>query len=81
MTLKYVIIYLLVKEVKNSRSNWYQDVDNAPSMYYYQVPIEVEKEARELQAIRKKHQGDDTFSFWKCDYYKRQVRVADHPNY
>lgn len=68
-------------KVKNSHSNWYQDVDNAPSMYYYQVPIEVEKEARELQAIRKKHQNDDTFSFWKCDYYKREVRVADHSNY
>ena len=50
-------------------------------MYYYQVPIEVEKEARELQAIRRKHQNDDTFSFWKCDYYKREVRVADHSNY
>lgn len=68
-------------KVKTSHSNWYQDVDNAPSMYYYQVPVEVEAQARELQAIRKKHQGDDTFSFWKCDYYKRQVRVADHPNY
>ena len=68
-------------KVKNSHSNWYQDVDNAPSMYYYQVPIEVEKEARELQAIRKKHQNDDTFSFWKCDYYKREVRVAGHSNY
>lgn len=68
-------------KVKNSHSNWYQDVDNAPSMYYYQVPVEVEKEARELQAIRKKHQDDDTFSFWKCNYYKREVRVADHPNY
>ena len=66
-------------KVKNSHSNWYQDVDNAPSMYYYQVPVE--KEARELQAIRKKHQDDDTFSFWKCDYYKREVRVADHSNY
>lgn len=68
-------------KVKNSHSNWYQDVDNAPSMYYYQVPVEVEAQARELQAIRKKHQNDDTFSFWKCDYYKREVRVADHSNY
>lgn len=68
-------------KVKTSHSNWYQDVDNAPSMYYYQVPIEVETQARELQAIRRKHQGDDTFSFWKCDYYKREVRVADHSNY
>ena len=68
-------------KVKNSHSNWYQDVDNAPSMYYYQVPVEVEKEARELQAIRRKHQGDNTFRFWECDYRKREVRVADHSNY
>lgn len=68
-------------KVKTSHSNWYQGVDNAPSTYYYQVPVEVEAQARELQAIRRKHQGDDTFSFWKCDYYKREVRVADHPNY
>ena len=68
-------------KVKNSHSNWYQDVDNAPSMYYYQVPVEVEAQVRELQAIRRKHQNDDTFSFWKCDYYKREIRVADHPNY
>lgn len=68
-------------KVKTSHSNWYQDVDNAPSMYYYQVPVEVEAQVRELQAIRRKHQNDDTFSFWKCDYYKREIRVADHPNY
>ena len=70
-------------KVKSSHSNWYDndDVFNAPSTYYYQVPVEVEAQARELQSIRRKHQGDDTFSFWKCDYYKRQVRVADHPNY
>lgn len=69
-------------KVKTSHSNWYSndDVFNAPSTYYYQVPVEVEKQAKELQAIRKKHQGDDTFSFWKCDYYKREVRVADHSN-
>ena len=69
-------------KVKTSHSNWYDndDVFNAPSTYHYQVPVEVEQEARELQAIRRKHQGDDTFSFWKCDYYKREVRVADHPN-
>ena len=70
-------------KVKTSHSKWYSndDVFNAPSTYYYQVPVEVAEQAKELQAIRKKHQGDDTFSFWKCDYYKRQVRVADHPNY
>lgn len=70
-------------KVKTSHSNWYsnEDVFNAPSTYYYQVPVEVAEQAKELQAIRKKHQNDDTFSFWKCDYYKREVRVADHPNY
>ena len=69
-------------KVKASHSSWYSndDVFNAPSTYYYQVPVEVEKEAKELQEIRRRHQNDDTFSFWKCDYYKRQVRVADHPN-
>ena len=69
-------------KVKTSHSNWYDndDVFNAPSTYYYQVPVEVEQEARELQAIRRKHQGDNTFRFWECDYRKREVRVADHPN-
>lgn len=69
-------------KVKTSHSNWYDndDVFNAPSTYYYQVPVEVEQEARELQAIRRKHQGDNTFRFWECNYYKREVRVADHPN-
>lgn len=70
-------------KVKTSHSNWYDndDVFNAPSTYHYQVPVEVEKEARELQAIRRKHQGDNTFRFWECDYLKREVRVADHSNY
>ena len=70
-------------KIKTSHSNWYDndDVFNAPSTYHYQLPIEVEKEARELQAIRRKHQGDNTFRFWECDYRKREVRVADHSNY
>lgn len=70
-------------KVKTSHSNWYSndDVFNAPSIYYYQVPVEVAEQAKELQAIRKKHQGDNSFSFYKCDYMKRKVRVADHPNY
>lgn len=70
-------------KVKTSHSNWYDNdnVFNAPSTYHYQVPVEVEKEARELQAIRRKHQGDNTFRFWECDYRKREVRVADHSNY
>lgn len=68
-------------KVKTSHSSWYQYVDNAPSTYYYQVPAEVVEQAKELQSIRKKHQGDNSFSFYKCDYMKRKVRVADHPNY
>lgn len=70
-------------KVKTSHSNWYSndDVFNAPSTYYYQVPAEVAEQAKELQSIRKKHQGDNSFSFYKCDYMKRKVRVADHSNY
>ena len=45
---------------------------------YYQVPACVEKEANELQKIRRKHQNDNTFNFWITDYPKRVVREADH---
>ena len=69
-------------KIKTSHSGWCYDdgVLNSLSTYYYQVPTEVEKEAKELQAIRRKHKGDNTFSFWQCDYYRREVRVADNPN-
>ena len=69
-------------KIKTSHSGWCYDDDviNTPSTYYYQVPAEVEKEAKELQTIRRKHKGDNTFSFCQCDYYRREVRVADHVN-
>ena len=68
---------------KTSHSNWYQGngFANRPSEYHYQVPVEVEKEALELQGLRKKHQHDNTFDFYACDYPRRTVRVADHDNF
>ena len=68
---------------KTSHSNWYQGngFANRPSEYHYQVPVEVEKEALELQGLRKKHQHDTTFDFYACDYPRRTVRVADHDNF
>ena len=68
---------------KTSHSNWYQSngFANRPSEYHYQVPVEVEKEALELQGLRKKHQHDTTFDFYACDYPRRTVRVADHDNF
>lgn len=68
---------------KTSHSNWYQNggFANRPSEYRYQVPVEVEKEALELQGLRKKHQNDTTFDFYACDYPRRTVRVADHDNF
>lgn len=67
--------------VKTSHSRWYgNDVPNAPSTYYVQVPDEVADEAKELHAIRLKHHDDNTFDFPKTDYMKRTVREADHPN-
>lgn len=67
-------------KISHSGCCYGNDVLNTPSTYYYQVPVEVAKEAKELQTIRRKHKGDSTFSFWQCDYYRREVRVADHPN-
>lgn len=69
-------------KVKISRYDRYtgNDVLDGVSVDYYQVPIEVEKEARELQAICRKHKDDNTFSFWQCDYYQRRVRVDNQPS-
>ena len=69
-------------KTKNSHSNWYQHGGelNSVSLYLTQVPAEVEKEAKELQSIRRKHQGDDTFDFAETSYFSREVRVADHEN-
>ena len=68
-------------KIKMSHSKWYDSDEgfgHAPSTYYYQVPACVEKEANELQKIRRKHQNDNTFNFWITDYPKRVVREADH---
>lgn len=70
-------------KTKTSRSSWYQGAGelNSPSLYHTQVPIAVEQEARELQAIRRKHQNDYEFNFVGTGYYKRIIREADHQNY
>ncbi|MEK1388920.1 hypothetical protein HCZ95_09405 [Limosilactobacillus fermentum] len=70
-------------KVKTSNSKWYQGAGelHSLSLYYTQVPLAVEEEARELQAIRRKHQNDFKFNFLETDYAKRIVREADHPNY
>ena len=69
-------------KVKTSHSKWYQGAGalNAPSNYFVMVPQQVEKQAKELQAIRKKHQNDENFDFIATDYKKKIVRVADHIN-
>lgn len=70
-------------KTKTSHSEWYQGAGelHSPSVYYTQVPTAVENEARELQAIRRKHQNDLSFNFALSDYPKRVVREADHQNY
>lgn len=69
-------------KTKTSHSNWYQGAGelNSPSLYHTQVPVAVEQEARELQAIRRKHQNDFKFDFLGTDYTKRIIREADHQN-
>lgn len=69
-------------KIKVNHSNWHgnDDLFETDSAYYYQVPVEVGKEAKELQAICRKHKGDSTFDFWKCDYYQRKVKVSDNFN-
>lgn len=70
-------------KTKTSHSSWYQGAGemHSPSLYHTQVPAAVEQEARELQAIRRKHQDDFKFDFSGTDYAKRIIREADHPNY
>lgn len=70
-------------KAKTSHSAWYQGSGelHSPSIYFTQVPLDVEKEARELQEIRMKHQHDFKFDFLGTDYAKRIIREADHPNY
>lgn len=70
-------------KTKTSHSNWYQGAGelHSPSLYHTQVPVAVEKEARELQDIRRKHQNDLSFNFMESDYPKRIIREADHDKY
>ena len=67
---------------KVSKSKWYEGngVGNMRSRYDVCVPITVEKEALELQAIRKKHQGNELFNFVKTAYITIEKREADHDN-
>lgn len=70
-------------KTKTSHSDWYQGAGelHSPSVYYTQVPVAVEQEARELKSIRRKHQNDLKFDFFETDYAKRIIREADHQNY
>ena len=74
---------LAVIKVKTSHSNWYDGGEgelHSPSEYLTVVPVSVVKEAKELQAIRRKHQNDATFDFSSTSYKCREIRVADHDN-
>lgn len=71
-------------KVKTSHSKWYKHTSNkiyTPSEYLTLVPVVVAKQAKELQAIRRKHQNDPTFDFNKTNYKTKTVRVADHENH
>ena len=74
---------LVVIKHRVSKSNWYDGngVGNMRSRYNTCVPVSVEKEALELQAIRKKHQGNDLFDFVKTAYITIEKREADHDNF
>lgn len=72
-----------VIKVKDSHSNWYKGglgTMHAPSEYLTVVPVSVAKEAKQLQEIRRKHQGDPTFDFAKTNYRTIEIRVSDHDN-
>lgn len=72
---------LVLIKTKASHSKWYQSYGgelNTPSLYLTLVPKSVEKEAKELQSIRKKHQNDRKFDFYETDYQKVILRCADH---
>lgn len=68
---------------KVSKSKWYDNdgVGNMRSRYDVKVPVAVKDEALELQAIRKKHQGNDTFDFSATSYKTITEREADHDNF
>lgn len=74
---------LAVIKVKTSHSKWYSNVIgemHGRSEYLTVVPVSVAKEAIELQKIRRKHQDDPKFNFFKTSYKCREIRVADHDN-
>lgn len=73
--------FVTIKE-KTSHSQWYQHGGefNDVSRYLYQVPVKVADQARQLQAIRRKHQNDDSFDFIATSYLTKEVRIADHDN-
>lgn len=73
---------MAIIKTKTSHSKWYQNAGemNMPSEYVTLVPASVVKEAKKLQAIRHKHQNDDSFDFYKTDYRTEELRVADHDN-
>lgn len=74
---------LAVIKTKMSHSKWYSTLVgemHGPSEYLTVVPVTVAKEAIELQKIRRKHQDDPKFNFWKTSYKCREIRVADHDN-
>lgn len=74
---------LAVIKFKNSHSSWYSNGEgamHAPSEYLTLVPVSVAQEAKELQAIRRKHQNDSTFNFSETLYNCKEVRISDHNN-
>ena len=74
---------LVVIKHRVSKSNWYDGngVGNMRSRYNTCVPKSVEQEALELQAIRKKHQGNELFDFVKTAYITIEKREADRDNF
>ena len=74
---------LVVIKHRVSKSAWYDGngVGNMRSRYNTCVPVSVEQEALELQAIRKKHQGNELFDFVKTAYITIEKREADHDNF
>lgn len=73
---------LVTIKQKISHSDWYDGngTGHMRSRYNYKVPASVEKEALELSAIRKKHQGNDAFNFAATNYMRIVEREADHEN-
>ena len=69
-------------KLKTSHSAWYKGAGilHDPSSYVTLVPQSVKAEALELQSLRRKHQNDPNFDFFKTSYKTIQLRIADHVN-